>query len=90
MEWIEAENKIKNMLIERLHLPIKPEDITSKAQIFGPGENSLALDSVDGLEIVVGLGNEFGVTVIEEEGLAVFQNVQTLTDYVIENKIDET
>lgn len=89
VERHEVEHKIKVMLIERLNLPLKPEEIDSEMQIFGPGENSLELDSVDGLEIVVGLGNEFGVTVTEEEGPTVFESIKTLTDYVLENMKDE-
>lgn len=89
MERHDVENKIKSMLIQRLNLPLKPEEINSETQIFGPGENSLELDSVDGLEIVVGLGNEFGITVTEEEGPTAFQSIKTLTDYVMENIKDE-
>jgi acyl carrier protein len=89
MNYNEVEAKIKDILICRLNLPIKPEEINSDTQIFGPGEGSLELDSVDGLEIVVGLSNEFGVTISEEDGPVIFQNIGTITNFVLEKTKNE-
>lgn len=75
--------KLRKMLITRLNLEKKEEEITEETILFGPGENSLGLDSVDGLEIVVGVGNEFGVTITEEEGPEVLKNVGTLVEYIL-------
>ncbi|MGC8754845.1 MAG: acyl carrier protein [Thermosulfidibacteraceae bacterium] len=76
------------MLIERLNLPLKPEDLDENTQIFGPGENSLELDSVDGLEIIVGLNNVFDVSMTEEEGPEAMQTIGTLSDWIMKKNLD--
>lgn len=73
--------RLRKMLKVRLNLE-KAEEITEETVFFGPGENSLGLDSVDGLEIVVGVANEFGVTITEEDGPQVLQNVGALVEYI--------
>lgn len=78
-------SKLQKMLKTRLNLERKEEEITGETIFFGPGENSLGLDSVDGLEIVVGVANEFGVTITEEEGPEVLKNVGTLVDYILKH-----
>lgn len=82
MDRSDIELQIKEMLIERLNLPLSVGDITGDMQIFGPGENSLELDSVDGLELVVGLGNLFQVTVSEEEGAEVLATIDSMCNFV--------
>lgn len=86
MEKSEIQKKIINILIERLNLPMTPEEFIPEMQIFGPADSddieSLELDSVDGLEIVVGLGNEFQVTMTEEEGPEAMRTIGSLTDFV--------
>lgn len=45
------------------------------------------LDSIDVLELVVALGNEFGVT-ISDEDMNIFGSVNTIAQY-IEEKMDK-
>ena len=73
--------RIKNVLINQLNLPLGPNEISEDSQLFGLG---LGLDSVDTLEIVLGLEKEFGVT-ISDNDMAAFRSINTLTDYVMEN-----
>lgn len=83
----ELENKIKELIVKRLKLEIKPEEIDSSAPLFGTG---LGLDSIDALELVVGLEQEFGIRVKDEEvGKEIFASVNTLAGYVKKKQEEE-
>ncbi len=75
--------KIKSLIITRLKLiDLTPETIETDAPLFGEG---LGLDSIDALELVLGLEKEFGVIIPDAEvGRKVFQSVRTMAQYVLE------
>ncbi|MDD6643714.1 MAG: phosphopantetheine-binding protein [Firmicutes bacterium] len=73
--------KIKEIIVEQLCLDIEPAFITDDQPLFGRG---LELDSIDALELAVGIYNEFSVTVSDGES-EVFSSVNTIADYVMEN-----
>jgi acyl carrier protein len=73
-------HRIKKIFIERLRLPLKEEEINEDAPLFGLG---LGLDSVDALEIVVGLEQEFGIS-IGDEDMQVLRSINTIVDYILE------
>jgi len=77
--------KIKQLIIQRLKLAdMTPEMIETDAPLFGEG---LGLDSIDALELVLGLEKEFGVIIPDAEvGKKVFQSVRTVAQYVVENQ----
>jgi acyl carrier protein len=77
--------KIKNLIIERLKLTdLTPEMIETDAPLFGEG---LGLDSIDALELVLGLEKWFGVIIPDAEvGKKVFQSVRTMAQYVLEQQ----
>src|SRR5512147_1063878 len=77
--------KIKQLIIQRLKLSdMTPEMIENNAPLFGEG---LGLDSIDALELVLGLEKEFGVVIPDAEvGKRVFQSVRTVAEYVLENQ----
>jgi acyl carrier protein len=77
--------KIKNLTIQRLKLvDMTPEMIETDAPLFGEG---LGLDSIDALELVLGLEKEFGVVIPDAEvGRKVFQSVRTMAQYVLEQQ----
>jgi len=77
--------KIKQLIIQRLKLEdMTPEMIETDAPLFGEG---LGLDSIDALELVLGLEKEFGVIIPDAEvGKKVFQSVRTVAQYVVENQ----
>ncbi|NWG02518.1 MAG: acyl carrier protein [Syntrophaceae bacterium] len=76
---------VKQLIIQRLKLmDMTPEMIETDAPLFGEG---LGLDSIDALELVLGLEKEFGVIIPDAEvGKKVFQSVRTIAQYVCESR----
>ncbi len=72
--------RIKRNLITRLSLPYTEEDLHEDVSLLGSG---LGLDSLDALEVVLGVEQEFGVK-IEEGNIALLRSINTLVDYVLE------
>jgi acyl carrier protein len=77
--------KLKQLIITRLKLAdMTSEMIETDAPLFGEG---LGLDSIDALELVLGLEKEFGVVIPDAEvGKKVFQSVRTMAQYVLDQK----
>ena len=77
--------QLKKLIIERLKLEeVTPGDIGTDDPLFGEG---LGLDSIDALELVLGLEKEYGVIIPDAEvGQKVFQSVRTIAQYVVENR----
>ena len=73
--------RLKQVLIERLSLPLEPGDIAEDSPLFGTG---LGLDSVDALEIAVAVESEFGVAITDED-MHAFRSVNTVADYIQAN-----
>jgi len=75
---------LKQLLIEGLSLEdIEPSEIADEDQLFNEG---LGLDSVDAIELIVILDNEFGIKFKDmDEAKKVFTTIQVLTDYLNEN-----
>jgi len=74
-----VEDKIKEMMVERLFLKITPEQISEQGLLT----EELGLDSVSIFEIVVGLEELFGISVEDQEfKLESFQSVRKIADFV--------
>jgi acyl carrier protein len=76
---------VKNLIIQRLKLvDMTSEMIDTDAPLFGEG---LGLDSIDALELVLGLEKEYGIVVPDAEvGKRVFQSVRTMAQYILEQQ----
>jgi len=72
---------LKRQIIARMNLQgVKPEDIVDDAPLFGDG---LGLDSIDALEIIVLLQQEYGIKIASaEEGKTVLKSVKTIADFI--------
>lgn len=66
--------------MEGLRLEIEPDAIVDSEGIFGEG---LGLDSIDALEFVVLIEEEFEVAIPDEEvARAAFASIDALTDFI--------
>jgi acyl carrier protein len=81
--------ELKRQIIEELKLEdIKPEDIQDDAPLIGDG---LGLDSIDALELVVLLEKYHGVKIMDEEiGKKVLTSINTMADFIVEEKAKAT
>ncbi|MBW1973532.1 MAG: acyl carrier protein [Deltaproteobacteria bacterium] len=77
--------EVKQLIINRLKLEdITPEEIEDDAPLFGEG---LGLDSIDALELVVALEQNYNVSIPDAEvGRKVFRSVKTIAQYIKENQ----
>jgi acyl carrier protein len=79
----EVKDRLKKLIVERLKLQVDQDSIDDDAPLFGEG---LGLDSIDALELVVGLEQEFGVQVPDEAvGREAFASINALADFVVKN-----
>jgi acyl carrier protein len=86
-DWMHRQEltpKLKDLIVRRLKLDVDPTTIDDGAPLFGDG---LGLDSIDALELVLGLEQEFGIKVEDEEvGVKAFASVNALADFVEQKK----
>lgn len=76
-EGAELRAQIKEMMVESLMLDCEAGEIGDETPIFGA--EGLGLDSVDALQLVVGIEKEFGLKIGDaEKAKAVLQNVETI------------
>ena len=81
MSDAELKDRIKTMMVESLMLRMKPEDIGDDVPLFAP--DGLALDSIDALELAVGLEKTFGVaTPSAEVARTAFLDVNSIAAFV--------
>jgi len=82
----ETVRKLGEMIIRRLKIKkFTPEQINEDTLLFGP--ESLELDSIDVLELVVGLKKEFGVEITDRQTAEkVFTSVGAIARFIDEKK----
>ena len=73
--------EIKTFIVRRLRLSdVSPESIGDADSLFGGG---LDLDSVDLLDLVVGVEKEYGIRIASAaEGKEILASVNALADYI--------
>jgi acyl carrier protein len=77
--------ELKILLITRLKLKIGTDQIMEDTRLFGP--EGLGLDSIDVLELVVGIKKEFGVEISDRETAEkVFTSVGAIAKYIEETR----
>ncbi len=75
------EDRLKELIVERLFLKIDPSEIGDEDNLM----DDHGIDSVQLLEIVVGLEEEFGVSFEDEDfDIEVFKTVKSIADCVRE------
>ena len=80
----EIAEKIKGMLVERLRIPA--DELEYDSELFG---EDIGLDSIDSIEIIVGIENLFGVDISGAGATRDdFRSIETLTAFVEAHKED--
>ena len=80
----EIAEKIKGMLVERLRIP--EDELEYDSELFG---EDIGLDSIDSIEIIVGIENLFGVDISGAGATREdFRSMETLTAFVEAHKED--
>ncbi len=80
----EIAEKIKGMLVERLRIP--EDELEYDSELFG---EDIGLDSIDSIEIIVGIENLFGVDISGAGATREdFRSVETLSAFVEAHKED--
>ncbi|MES2658259.1 MAG: phosphopantetheine-binding protein [Verrucomicrobiota bacterium] len=77
MQGAELRQKIKEVMVDELMLEQSPSEISDTVPIFGAG--GLGLDSVDALQLVVGLEKHFGLKIGNSDAAkAILENVESI------------
>ena len=78
----EIAEQIKGMLVERLRIPA--DELEYDSELFG---EDIGLDSIDSIEIIVGIENLFGVDISGAGATREdFRSIETLTAFVEAHK----
>ena len=70
---------IKEDLISRLNLPYEPDDLHEDISLLGSG---LGLDSLDALEVILGVEHAFNMKVAEDN-ISILRSINSIADYVL-------
>ena len=77
--------RVRNLIVRQLRLEMRPEDLADDAQLFG---GALGLDSIDALELVVGIEKEFGVSIADQaQGEKALRSVDTIAQFLAERGV---
>lgn len=78
----EITQRVRTLLSTRLKLAKAVDEISDDTPLFDPG--GLGLDSIDALELVLGLEKEFGVVVDDREtAVRVLASIQSIADFIV-------
>ena len=74
------EDRIRQVIVRTLSLPVEPDQIRDDGRLYGPGG---MLNSLNMVMILVGLEEEFGIEIPDEEfGVEWFGTVRAVANYV--------
>ncbi|MCB1007385.1 MAG: acyl carrier protein [Acidobacteria bacterium] len=81
----ELKPRLKAILVERLKLERTADSIGDSEPLFGP--DGIGLDSIDALELVLGVEQEFGVRIENEEvGTEALASIEQLARFVAQKQ----
>jgi acyl carrier protein len=84
-ERAEVLRTIKEDLIVRLNLPYEAEDLHEDVSLLGSG---LGMDSLDALEVILGIEHAFGVKVADDN-MGILRSINSIADYVLAVRREE-
>ena len=75
--------ELRGLLVESCVLKIDPATISEQTPLFGPG--SIGLDSLDALQMTVGIEQKYGIIIKDDEtARRVLENLGTLRQWLAE------
>jgi acyl carrier protein len=85
-ELQQIQDGLRSIVVGRLNLTIDPASIRGDAPLFGAAaggpDGGLALDSIEALEIVVGIEEKWGVAIQDDSVASEFYSLDTLAALV--------
>lgn len=79
----DLKRRVRSLIVRQLKLEIDPGTIRDDTPLFGNASGGLGLDSIDALELVLGVEKEFGIKVQDEEvGVMAFASVDALCAFI--------
>ena len=85
----ELKQQIKKMMVENLMLQVTESEIADDAPLFGP--DSLGLDSVDALQLVVALDKNYELKITDPAAAReILRNVNTIAQAVTRQSIESS
>jgi len=80
-----ALDDIRRLLVDNCMLRVSPEEIQPATQLFGP--DSLGLDSIDALQLTVGIEKRYGIAITDPAtAREAFHSVETLQQWLIRQR----
>jgi acyl carrier protein len=72
---------LRRLLVDNCMLRVPPEEIQLETTLFGPG--SLGLDSIDALQLTVGIEKSYGIAIKDPAAAReAFQSVRSLQQWL--------
>ena len=80
----EIKRETKKLIIETLNMgPISPDDIRDDVSLLS-GENTIKIDSIDVLEVVVAIQRKFNVRISDQNhARMIVDTVNTIAEFVV-------
>jgi acyl carrier protein len=75
----DLKRRIKGVIVDRMNLKVSPEDVKDDEALFGGA--GLGLDSIDALDLVVGIYEEFGVE-LKDDDMHIFASVDSIAAFL--------
>ena len=80
--------QLKHMIVETLNLnDVDPAAILDDKPLFS-GENTITLDSIDGIELIMAIQRNFGVR-LDDQNVArnILNTVDSMAEFIVANKV---
>jgi acyl carrier protein len=74
----DVKRRIKKVIVDRMNLKLSPDQVKDEDGLFGAG---LGLDSIDALDLVVGIYEEFDVE-LKDDDMHIFANVNSIAAFL--------
>lgn len=82
--------EVRKLILETLNIDdVQPEEIRNDVSLLS-GENTITIDSIDVLEVVVAIQKNFTVTIRDQNHARLIVNtVDTITEFILTQKIEQ-